>query len=158
MNRGNRVAFQSRVERLDTGLRMHVIPVSELVVESFPGVKRMIVGIGGVELRRALQGIGSGEPYVMIGQTVLKEAGLRMGACVEVVMWPDPEPDNLNIAAEFEEVLAQDAGARERWGTFTPGKRRSLNYYVDSAKRAETRVKRAVELATKIRERRLYGD
>jgi hypothetical protein len=154
----DRIAFESRVERLDTGLRMHVIPVPELVMETFPGVKRMIVRIGGVELRRALQGVLSGEPYVMIGLVVLKELGLRMGARVEAGIWPDPEPDNLHIAEEFEEALAQDDGAKERWDTFTPGKQRSLNHYVDSAKRAETRVKRAVELATKIRERRLYGD
>ena len=70
----------------------------------------------------------------------------------------DPNPDAVEIAEELLEALAQDDEARERWETFTPGMQRSVNHYVDSAKRPETRIRRAVEVTEKIRTRTLHGD
>ena len=41
---------------------------------------------------------------------------------------------------------------------FTPGKTRSINHYIVSAKRPETRAKGAVEMTEKIRTHTLHGD
>lgn len=94
----------------------------------------------------------------MLGRPLLKEIGAAPRANVHFELWPDPAPDVLDVPAEFAEVLAQDAGARDRWETFTVGLQRSLLIYVSSAKREETRLRRALELATKIRERGLHFD
>ncbi|MEO0973902.1 MAG: YdeI/OmpD-associated family protein, partial [Pseudomonadota bacterium] len=55
-------------------------------------------------------------------------------------------------------VLAEDEEAATRFETFTPGKQRSLAHHVTSAKRTETRERRAYELARKIRTYTLHGD
>jgi uncharacterized protein YdeI (YjbR/CyaY-like superfamily) len=55
-------------------------------------------------------------------------------------------------------ALEQDEEAAARFYAMTRGRQRSLASYVTSAKREETRVKRAVELAHKLRTRTLYGD
>ena len=68
----------------------------------------------------------------------------------------------MHIAEELTEALSQDTDAQARWDTFTPGKKRSINHYInhyiDSAKRPETRAKRAVEMTKKIRTHTLHRD
>jgi len=89
---------------------------------------------------------------------VQRELGIQLGAELDATIKIDPEPDELDLAAEFVEALAQDENAKERWDSFTVGKQRSLNHYIISAKREDTRIQRAVELATKIRTHTLYGE
>ena len=55
-------------------------------------------------------------------------------------------------------ALDQDDAARARWDTFTPGRQRSLLVYITGAKTEPTRIKRALDLAQKIRTHSLYGD
>ncbi len=150
--------FDSTVERLDTGLKMHVIPVPEDVSEQLPKSHRVIVKIGTLEIRRALLARKMGCPYFSLSKDSLNELGLREGSSLAVELWADPEPDRLDLAPEFVEALSLDKKATTRWKTFTLGKKRSLNYYVESAKREDTRIKRAIELVGKIRDRQLNGD
>ena len=155
------VTFPSRVERLEEAMgRMHAVPVPDFVIGDLGlgASYRVIVEILGTELRRAVLAPRSGQPFLIIGRTYLRELGLREGSAVELTMRADPDPDAIDLAAELEEALAQDDEARARWETFTPGKQRSLNHYVESAKRPDTRIRRAVELSGKIRTRTLYGD
>ena len=137
--------FKSRVERLDDGMRMHVIPVPPELIEGtrLGKAKRVLIEIGGVELNRAVQGRRSGSPFIVLGQKVLKELGLRLGSSATVKIKVDPEPERIAFAPELVEALRQDEVARARWETFTPGKQRSLNIYVDGAKREDTRIRRA---------------
>ena len=48
--------------------------------------------------------------------------------------------------------------AAARFASLTPGRQRSLAYYVDSAKRDATRIRRALDLAHKLKTHTLYGD
>jgi hypothetical protein len=156
-----RVTVSSRVERLEAALgRMHAIPLPDFLPGDL-GLEthyRVIVEISGVELNRAILAPKSGQPYLIIGLQTLHELGLQEGSPIEMTLRADPNPTTFDVAEELLEALAQDDEARERWESFTPGKRRSLNHYVDSAKRPETRIRRAVELTEKIRTRTLYGD
>ncbi len=75
-----------------------------------------------------------------------------------VTIEPDPEPNAIDVCDEFLIALEQDPDAMERWEELTPGKQRSLAHHVSSAKREETRIKRALDLAMKLRTRTLHGD
>ena len=55
-------------------------------------------------------------------------------------------------------VLAEDAAAKRRWDEITIGKRRSIVHYINGAKKSETRLKRSLELAEKMRTYTLAGD
>ncbi|MEM8488954.1 MAG: YdeI/OmpD-associated family protein, partial [Bacteroidota bacterium] len=70
----------------------------------------------------------------------------------------DPDPDHVELGEELEEVLAMDEEAAARFYSFTPGKRRGLAHHVNSAKREATRIKRALEIAHKVRTYTLYDD
>ncbi len=71
---------------------------------------------------------------------------------------PDPDPDSVDVPDELVEALAEHPEAQERFDAWTPGKKRSLASYITQAKRSETRIKRAFEMAYKMETYTLYGD
>lgn len=152
--------FTSTVIRLEDGMRYHALVVPDEVADVYEeaGITRVVVSLNGVESRRAIQRKRDGRRLLVLGREVLRQAGADTGDFVRVVMRPDSEPDEVELGEEFAEVLAQDNEARTRWETFPIGRQRSLAYYVTSAKRSDTRLKRALELAEKIRTHTLYGD
>ena len=146
--------------RLDGGARHHIIPVPDAVAAAFKAakVRRLVGTINGHAIKRALQNHADGGSFLILGQPLLRELGLKRGATARVELKPDPKPDAIEVPAELAVVLAQDEPARARWETFTPGMQRSLSYYVTSAKQEPTRIKRSIELAAKIRTRSLHSD
>ena len=93
-----------------------------------------------------------------MGQVVLRDIGARLGGTVTVVLQPDPDPDSIDLGEELTVVLEQDEQAAARFDSMSPGRRRSLAYYVTSAKRVDTRIRRALDLAHKLKTRTLHGD
>ncbi len=152
--------FVSPVLRLDTGMRYHYLPLPDGVGEAFwdAGVRRVIATLNGTPIRRALQRTAAGQVHLVVGQALLHGAGAALGDMVDVTLRPDPEPDRIDLGEEFAAALELDAEAAARFYSFTPGHQRSLASYVTSAKKPETRIKRALELAGKIRTHTLYGD
>ena len=137
----------------------HTIPVPAEVaaVLAASGTRRVVGRLNGLPIRRALVSLGGGT-VLIVGRGTLREAGLSAGDTALVDIEPDPEPDRVDLGAEFEAALAADDEAAERFFGFTPGRQRSMATYVTSAKRPETRVRRALELAHKLRTHTLYGD
>jgi len=151
-------AFAGPVLRTDRGLGMHYVPLPA-DVDGALGSARIVVGtLCGVPFRRAVHGRGDGEPKLLFGKKVLAEAGLRFGDTAIVELDVAADPDAVHLPEELAVALAQDAAARARFETFTPGRQRSAGVYVDQAKRPATRVKRALELCEKIRTHTLYDD
>ena len=76
---------------------------------------------------------------------------------VQVYIEQDLDPDRIDFAEEFLEVLAQDPEASEKFFAFTLGKQRSLNIYITQVKSVNSRLKRSFELADKIKRNALGG-
>jgi hypothetical protein len=152
--------FTTTIVRLEGGARHHILPVPDAIAAAFKKakVRRLIGTINGQPIKRALQNHADGGSFLILGRPLLRELGLKRDAVATVELKPDPKPDAVEMPDELAVALAQDAAARARWATFTPGLQRSLIYYVTSAKQEATRIKRSVELATKIRTRGLYSD
>ncbi len=109
-------------------------------------------------MKRALQGGEANGSYLVVGLSLLKEAGVKLGDTVAVEVMPDPEPQEIDLCDEILIVLEQDEAAKARWDTLALGKRRGLAYHVATAKREETRIKRALDIARKLKTRSLHGD
>ncbi len=118
----------------------------------------MLVSLQGITYRRALQNHADGGSYFVLGQDLLKTIGLKLGGQITVELRPDPQPDDTQTPEELLLVLQQAPEALARWQSFTPGRQRSLALYVHTAKQEATRIKRAWELADKIRTHSLYSD
>jgi hypothetical protein len=151
--------FAAPVLRQDEPFRYHYLPLPDDIAEGYEraGVRRVIATLNGRPFGRALQR-REGAPCLIVGLLILREIGAQYGDTVEVVLRPDPNPDRVTLGEELEAVLAQDEEAAARFFEMTPGRQRSLAYYVTSAKRTETRIKRALALAHKLRTHTLYAD
>jgi hypothetical protein len=152
--------FHAPVLRLEEGLINHCLPVPDDAAAELlaGGSRRVLATLNGVTFRRAIIGRADGSHMLVVGEPLLREIGVRLGDMVEVRLEADPDPDRVDLCEEFLAVLEQDPEAAARFDGMTPGMQRSLALYVNTAKREETRIRRSLELARKLRTRTLHGD
>lgn len=129
----------------------HYVPVPEEVVLRLreAGVKRVHGEVDGHEFHRALHLNTSGLGSLRFGARWLGDAGLMMGQKVTVAIRPEAA-DYVAIPQELEDALEGSPAAMEGWRGLTPGRRRSLAYSVERAKRASTRIRRAERIVDDI--------
>jgi hypothetical protein len=151
--------FEAPILRQEGGMRFHYIPVPVEIADTLlaSGSKRVLVSLSGKSYRRAIQSSKTA-PCVVVGMNILREVGYRFGDIARIEIEGDRNSDKVDLGEEFEEVLNQDEDARKRFNSMTTGQQRSLAYYVTSAKRVETRIKRSFEIARKLRTYTLYSD
>jgi len=152
--------FPGPILKREAIMSYHYLPVPTDVAEALikSGTKRVIATINGVDENRAIQVTANGKYYLIFGLQVLKRLGARPEDVVIISLKSDPHPNVIEIPEELKEVLNQDHEAGERFYGMTPGKQRSICMFVSEAKRAETRIKRALEMAYKLRTYSLHGD
>lgn len=151
--------FTAPVEILEKGMRWHVVFIPGDVAEDLElsGITRVVGKIGRADYRRAAVSDGNGRYYITLGKDLRQAAGCREGQMIQVSVAIDPNPDYIEVPEELEAALDTDPEALEIWNGFTNGYRRSLVHYVSGAKRTETRIKRALELCEKMKQRGLHG-
>jgi len=153
--------FVGPVLRMDRPrIPYHFIPVPSEIAEKLVGygTRRVIIEIRGHSLRRCLFTNSDGEDSIMVNLSYLRDIGAIPGDIVEVTIWSDPNPDTVDLCDEFRIALDQDEEAATRYFALSVGKRRSIAHYPNSAKRVETRIKRALEICHKLRTRTLHAD
>jgi hypothetical protein len=152
--------FAAVVSRQETALRSHCLYIPPEIGDVFrqARIKRVIATLNGRPYRRAIINNADGEQFLLIGNPILRDLRVHEGEIVVVELSADPEPDRIDLGEEFAEVLELDEEAAARFYSLTPGMQRSIASYVTSAKRQETRIKRALELAHKLKTYTLYGD
>jgi hypothetical protein len=153
-------AFTAPLMRLGGTMSFHFVPLPADVGQTFreAKVRRVLVTLNGQVFRRGLQSDGEGGAFILFGLPILRSLRVKEGDEIRVVIAADPDPDHIELGDELTAVLDQDEEAAARFYGFTPGRQRSYAYYVTSAKRVETRLKRAMELAHKLRTHTLYDD
>lgn len=103
--------------------------------------------INGVAADRALMPTKSGYHILVFGGDLRKKAGIRKpGDLVNVELWLDPEPDRITIPEALAETLDFLPEMKAAWDKLTPGMKRSMCYWVGSAKTEPTQAKRVAEL------------
>lgn len=152
--------FPAPVLRQETGRRYHYLPLPQEVAAALlaGGTRRVIATLNGREISRAVVSDGAGRHVLLTGAALLRQVGVTLGDVVHVALRPDPSPEAIELGEELIAALEEDEAAAARFYAMTPGRRRSLASYVTSARRAETRLKRALALAEKLRTFALYGD
>jgi len=150
--------FTAYLDRMDDGYKHHFVPIpSEIVTDiKGKGARRVVATINGITLKRALNSRKGGPTFLILGQQYIKQIGITIGDRVDVQLEIDTAPDAVELVEEFQAVLDTDDEAAALFAEFTPGMQRSLNVHVEQAKRSDTRIKRALELAEKIRTHSLH--
>lgn len=85
--------------------------------------------------------------HLIVSPELVRAAGLHLGDRVEV-RFNIADQDAVDLPEELESALAQTEGAQVAWDALTPGRRRGLAHLVRKPKGADTRRRKAAELAT----------
>lgn len=118
----------------------------------------VIIGPDKKPLHRALQVRKDGYALIMLSRAVLKSWRYEIGDLVEVELLPDTSEFGMAFPEEFQIVLEQDPEATEAFRSRKPGKQRGVLHYIDSGKTETTRIKRALEMADRLKNNALYGE
>ncbi|MCC1491024.1 YdeI/OmpD-associated family protein [Cognatishimia sp. F0-27] len=88
--------------------------------------------------------------FLWAGDSLLKRAGITPGEPVEVRLRA-VDPSIVDVPPDVARAL-RSSGVIGAWETLTPGKRRSMLHSVETAKRAETRMRRIAALVKTVGE------
>ncbi len=125
---------------------IQVVPVPPALVQALGGQpnQRVLVTLNGHLLRRGLLPRADGSRYLLLGKLVCQKLGVAVGDQLAVTLAPDPNPDHVDLPDELAEGLDAWPEAAAAFARLTPGRQRGIAYRIDSAKRAETRLQRAL--------------
>lgn len=143
-----RYAFEGIVYRTYTTVSYHYVEFPYSAIEEFGmrGPVRVICQLNGQEYFRALIPSGNGQHHLILSQAMRKQTGAALGSTVRVELWQDPDPNRLMIPEELEAAFELEPAAERKFNTLGLGAKRGMCHWIDSAKRPETRAKRAAEM------------
>lgn len=126
------------------GLHFIEIPatIAEAMFQNFPA--RAVVKINGVAFHGGVLRRKDGYYLVQMGKATLKRVKASFGEHVEVTLKPDNSEYGYEMPEEMSVLLEQDDEGRRIWEATTPGMKRSLLHYVNSARSTDVRIKRAI--------------
>lgn len=153
---GETIRFTARMQERKNSLGAQfyfVYPRSVLKDFGVKGTVRILGTANGVDISRALIPDAEGFHYIIFGKDLRKSVGCILGDEVVFEIRRDEDPDAFPIPEELLAALELEPGTLEKFMLLTPGVRRGMCYWVDSGKRPETRIKRALDMA-----QRLQGD
>lgn len=131
------------------------LPIPGWAVESMTQGKmtRAIATVNEVSFPCALRPQKDGNYCITLSKEKVKKMKLVEGLRVIVYVEPDLSEYGFPIPEEFDELMQQDPAVKEMFDRLNPGQRRGWLYYISSGKSVDTRIKRALEIAEKLREK-----
>lgn len=141
--------FTAPLEKMNAQMAFMYVEVPIDVEQEFGtrGRVRVQGTVNGVAVDRALMPQKSGVHIIILGGDIRRAAKLkRVGDTVQVEFWKHPTPDELELPEALAETLDFLPEMKSAWDQLTPGMKRSMCYWVGSAKTAATQAKRVAEL------------
>ena len=129
-----------------------VIVVPPLMLEMLGGrsTRRVIGTLNGYPVRLGLMPQTGGGRYLMINKDVCQAAGVHVGQSVALMLAPDPEPDRVDLPTELAEALEAWPEAEAQFEQLSGSMRRAIAQHISTARQAETRARRALEITEKL--------
>jgi hypothetical protein len=150
------VTFQTTVgcfSDAPTGLNSHYALIPESIIrktgETLPA--RFMVHIHDLSWHGAIMPMGNGAGYNLINKSKLKKLRVHEGDKISVRLEQETEEYGMPICEELVEVLNQDAEAGERFHALTPGKQRSIIYFIGKIKSSQLRIEKALFLLNNLK-------
>lgn len=104
--------------------------------------------INGVQIDLAIMP-QRGKWFLLVSKQLQKQSGLANGD-IASVSFDVADQDAVHVPRELQYALEANERALSVWEGLTPGKRRGWCFRVDSAKRSETRERRALEVVEQL--------
>lgn len=97
-----------------------------------------------IEWQAGIVALGEGKGYITVSKERMKKLGITLYDQVEVTLEKDLSEYGHEFPIELEEVLIQDPEARIRFDQLSPGKQRTLIYYILQVKDSDKRIERSL--------------
>ncbi|EOR92767.1 hypothetical protein ADIARSV_4049 [Arcticibacter svalbardensis MN12-7] len=150
--------FQAVLQPVDGRMIHHVILVPLDVCTLFrenKGAIRIMCSIKGLEEFPCALNPREDRYVIMASKQLIKKHKLLPGVPFIVHIRTDLN-DGLEIPDELLEVMNQDDHFRSLFEALLPGQKRGYLYYIRSAKSVDTRIKRCLDMAYKMKAGLLY--
>lgn len=150
--------FTNRLTRIDATFMQYIIVVPNEVMERIDkkGRIRAKGTMNGVPFALAIQNLKTGERFFSVSAPMRKAAKIQLSVPVQVEFVLVDE-NQLDVPEELTAVLDEDPEGKAVFEQLTVGYRRSLIHYITSVKNVDSRIKRAIELVQKAKNRQLQG-
>ena len=151
--------FRATLERMPGNLGWVIIRVP-LDVQKVWGVRGQLKVRGEISLvgskaagfafRTSLFPTGKGYHFLMVNKQMQRGAGVRAGMAAHFRMEPDREERVVTVPAELTRALQASKRLEKYYASFNYSTRREIAKWVGGAKQAETRRRRAGEMAERL--------
>jgi len=141
------VKFKTQLTRTDPAFGWHFLVIPSKIANRFPTdgkTRRVICSINGSEeFQCALMPWGD-IFYIIVNKKRRDQLGIEAGDTVSVELVSDESKYGLPMPEEFQEVLKQDSEGDLLFHALTPGKQRSMLYYLGNIKDIDKRIHAAL--------------
>ncbi|WP_187262381.1 YdeI/OmpD-associated family protein [Pontibacter beigongshangensis] len=142
------IQFQTHIDFLPK-LKLHYLEIPEEVVRQLGGkfkVRLICTVNSAVSYQCGLVALGQGRGYITISGSRMKQAYLKRGDQVTVLLEKDDSEYGTKVPEELEELLRQDTEGNQRFTQLAPGMKRYIIQYVAGVKSSQLRIDRALLL------------
>lgn len=133
---------------------MHYLMLEEKTVAALTknGNKRAICSLNNqLDFHCAVMPRKEGGHYVVVGQKICKQLGIKQGSIVTVTFSIDDSEYQFEMPEELKEVLNQDPQADKVFHSLTAGNQRGLIHLVAQVKSTDKRIERALKIAERVK-------
>lgn len=129
-------------------LKLHFLEIPESVLlelneskESGKYNQRVVISIGDrISWQGGIVALGEGSGYITFSKARMKALDVHLGDKVKCTLEKDHSEFGHDFPIEFQEVLAQDPDAKDRFYKLSPGKQRTIIYYINQVKASDKRI------------------
>lgn len=149
------VSFNVLLEPIDEKMVHHLIGIPDEVAAKFVVKKaapRIFCSVNSNPEFPCALNLRHGRYVIIASKQLINKNKLRLDIPFEISIRHDPD-NGLGRPEELNEVLEQDPAALNAYDALNDGHKRGYIYYVNQAKSIESRIKRALEIAEKIKKR-----
>ena len=145
-------SFRGSPERLRSGLKWIVMwaPIDVAAVWGTRGMLKVKVELNGHAYRTSLFPTKAGRHFLLVNKKMQAEAQVAAGSMVNVRLEPDTAPRTVTVSGELNRALSQDRALRRWFEKLNYSARKDITGWVSGAKQAETRERRAQQMAERL--------
>ncbi len=138
-----KIKFDAVLDKFSPESGWHFVGVSREVADSFEfakGSRRVICTLNGAETFPCALMPYDGSFFLMVNKGIRTRLGIEAGDSITVELEKDESKYGMPMPEELQEVLNQDPDGDKLFHLLTPGKQRSILYFVGKVKDIDRRI------------------
>ena len=144
--------FSGILERLPGSLGWTIVRLPFDATKAWPKRNRMRVkgSINGFAFRTSLLGLKEGGQMLLVNKQMQRQAHVTLGGSAQIVLEPDLEERAAPLPSELAKFLKEDRALKKFYESLNPSARNDIARNVSEPKSAESRKRRAEQLAERM--------